>query len=95
MALSGKKKFYGILPPVGSRIRMHHPWLDDGVVGTVTKHELIDANLKILTGTDGAFYGRYRIHLTGVMHWDSKHEWGPQPDTYMDNLANSWEYEQE
>jgi hypothetical protein len=95
MALSDKEKFYGPVPPVGARIRVHHPWLDDGLVGTVTRVEqLKPPNATGLAGRI-AQYGVHKVYLTNVMHWNDKHEWGSQPDTYSITLAESWEYEGE
>ena len=93
--MSEKEYFYGQVPPVGARIRVYHPWLADGLVGTVTKIEQLQPpNNPGLAGRI-AEYGVHKVYLTDVMHWDNNHEWGPQPDTYSITLAESWSYEQE
>ncbi len=88
------ERFHSPLPPVGARVRHYHPWLDDHAVGTVTGYSLVSADLW-RDSVDGEFHGRYRVHLTDCVHWNSDGEWGPVPDTFFDNLAESWEYDAE
>jgi hypothetical protein len=88
---SERKTFRGPLPPIGARVRHYHPWLEDSAVGTVVRLELKQPWDRFYA--DGQWHNSYRIHLTDCMHWTSDGSWGPVPDTYFDNIAESWEYE--
>lgn len=87
------ERFSGPVPEVGSRVRHYHPWLDDHAVGTVVRIELRKPWDRFYR--NGAWHNSYRVHLTDCVHWTAAGVWGPVPDTYFDNIAESWSYEDE
>lgn len=86
-----RTRFHGPVPEVGARVRHYHPWIDDYATGTVTRVEMIEP--RSIQFPSGQWHARSRVYLTDCMHWDSEHRWGPAPDTYFDNLSETWEYD--
>lgn len=86
--------FHGPLPPIGARVRHYHPWLEDHAVGTVVRYEPVEIDGVGESWWTGEHqFKRFRVHLTDCMHWRSDGSWGPVPDTFFDNLAETWENE--